>query len=420
MVKKLAIALTLLLLPLAAARAYDFAATVPSGQTLYFSRVAGGVEVVYPVANATPSQGWGSSPRPVGALSIPATVAQGDSLYNVVSIGHHAFYGCSGLTSVSLAEGVAAVGSSAFRLCSGLATLTLPSTLQSLDGMAFAGCTSLTDVWMAAANPPQTGSNIFFESPLGDAVLHVPCSSLEAYNEQVPWSDFGTVTDAGCTVTIVAEANYPQRGTVLGGGSYGVAATVTLVAQPADGFFFACWHDGDTLNPRTLQVMENSRFTAMFFPQQYITLAPDSCTLRVLSAQTGLGVGVGSAVLPVGAVVEVCGLPIEGARFTGWSDGHTENPRRVVLTGDLTLTALFEPASPATIDAPEPWSATVDGRRLTVSGRVGEALRLFDLQGRCLFSTTTTAATTTLMLPQAGVWLLQLGDGPAYRIVIDN
>ncbi len=411
----------LLLLPLAAARAYDFAATVPSGQTLYFSRVAGGVEVVYPDANAaTPAQGWGSTSRPVGALSIPATVAQGDSLFSIVSIGHHAFYGCSGLTSVSLAEGISAVGSSAFRLCSGLASISLPSTLLSLDGMAFAGCSSLANVWIAAANPPQTGSNIFFEAPIGDAVLHVPCSSLAAYSALAPWNNFGTVTDAGCAVTVVAEANYPHRGTVVGGGTYDASATVTLVAQPANGFFFACWHDGDTLNPRSLQVTENSRFTAMFFPQQYILIEPDSCTLHVLSSSPALGVGVGSAVLPVGAVVEVCGLPLEGARFSCWSDGLTDNPRCVALTGDLTLTALFEPASSATIDAPEPWAATVVGRRLTVSGRVGEALRLFDLQGRCLFSTTTTAATTTLVLPQAGVWLLQLGDGPAHRIVIDN
>ena len=70
---------------------------------------------------------------------------------------------------------------------------------------------------------------------------------------------------------------------------------------------------------------------------------------------------------------------------------------------------------PSTLD----WHASVDGKYLKISSRVGESLRVFDAQGRRILSLTTTSLDTSLMLPSAGVYLVQLGDGPAKKIVID-
>ena len=70
---------------------------------------------------------------------------------------------------------------------------------------------------------------------------------------------------------------------------------------------------------------------------------------------------------------------------------------------------------PNTLD----WTAIVDGKCLKVNGGVGESLRVFDAQGRRILSLTTTSLDTSLMLPSAGVYLVQLGDGPAKKIVID-
>ena len=57
MLKRPAILLLSLLLLPAVAGAYDFAATVPSGQVLYFSIVQEGVEVVYPQGDSLPTRG---------------------------------------------------------------------------------------------------------------------------------------------------------------------------------------------------------------------------------------------------------------------------------------------------------------------------------------------------------------------------
>ena len=62
----------------------------------------------------------------------------------ITSIGSYAFYGCSGLTSISLPSTLTSIGSYAFYGCSGLTSISLPSTLTSIGNSAFSGCSGLT------------------------------------------------------------------------------------------------------------------------------------------------------------------------------------------------------------------------------------------------------------------------------------
>lgn len=470
MIKSKILLLILLMLPFAV-RAYDFSVTVASGQTLYFNYVTGGVEVVYPNATSIVAQGWNGYVMPTGAMTVPSSVSDGSATYAVVSVANYAFHSCSDLSAVNLAAGVATVGNGAFYNCSGIATLTLPATVTSIGNAAFAGCTSLADVWMGDTVPPVTSTSAFYGLDLSLCTLHVACGSSAAYSAAVPWSSFGTVVQVNCMVTIAAMANHSSRGTVLGAGTYATGTLVTLVAQPASGYCFVCWHDGDTLNPRLVNAMSDSAFTAMFFALQrdtvyladgdtvtlhdtihhtdtvylavtlhdttylhdtlYVdlpvhdtlvqhdTVLPTFYTLGVVSDQPSLGVGVGSAVLPAGSVVEVCGLPLEGVRFAGWSDGVGDNPRQVTITANLTLHALFELQSLASVEQ-TPWNATVNGRYLTVDGVAGRTVSLYDSTGRRLLSQSTAANTLTLTLPATGVYLLQVDGGAARKIVITD
>ena len=59
-------------------------------------------------------------------------------------LGDYAFYGCSGLTSLTLPSSVTSIGSYAFYGCSGLASLTLPSSVTSIGWYAFEDCSGLT------------------------------------------------------------------------------------------------------------------------------------------------------------------------------------------------------------------------------------------------------------------------------------
>ena len=64
----------------------------------------------------------------------------------VTSIGDEAFHGCSGLTSLVIPSGVTSIGDEAFYGCSGLISLTIPSSVTRIGWSAFEGCSGLTSL----------------------------------------------------------------------------------------------------------------------------------------------------------------------------------------------------------------------------------------------------------------------------------
>ena len=64
----------------------------------------------------------------------------------VTSIGDEAFHGCSGLTSLVIPSGVTSIGDEAFSGCSGLTSLTIPSSVTRIGWSAFYGCSGLTSL----------------------------------------------------------------------------------------------------------------------------------------------------------------------------------------------------------------------------------------------------------------------------------
>ena len=81
-------------------------------QTNVWERIDGEVEVVYKEAGNITSYS--------GVVVIPATVMYNGTSYRVTQIGDSAFYGCSGLTSVTIPESITYIGDAVFSGCSGL------------------------------------------------------------------------------------------------------------------------------------------------------------------------------------------------------------------------------------------------------------------------------------------------------------
>ncbi len=417
----------LLLLCVGRAAAYDFAATAPSGQTLYYAYVDGGVAVVHPNSSTVPAAGWNNYSRPVGAMTIPATVEHNGVSYNVVMVDVYAFFDCDDITSVTVSEGVGALYGSAFRSCSGLTSVTLPATIDTIGTYVFFECEALRNVNIQRVTPPRCAGNAFYELPLDQCTLTVPNGATEAYGAVAPWSSFGTIVEAIYDVTIAAIANYEQRGTVEGEGVYPMGTTVTLTAEPAEGYFFACWQDGDTLNPRAVTATPGAYYVAHFFAYRHdtvhvvdsIMIHPLLHTLTVTSADPWRGLVAGNTIVMHGTIIEIAAIPLGNNTFTAWSDGNTDNPRRVTVENDITLTASF--ATNNCIVGPETgtWSASVDGQRIAVRCGVGETVRLFDLQGRCLLTLKATATTTHIDAPAKGVYLVSVGTDPAKKIITE-
>jgi len=467
-----------LLMPLIV-RAYDFSAVAPTGQTLYFNVIDGGVEVVYP---GTAASTWGAYTMPAGALTIPATVANGSTTYAVKRVAVKAFFRTE-ITSLTIMDGVTDLASNSFGSCALLTQITLPASLTSVGSSAFAHATALADVYMQGATPPaSTNVYAFNGAALSTCTLHLPCGGLANYSA-APWNAFGSVVADDCSATITLAASDPLRGSVTGAGTYTTGTAVTLTATPVAPFRFACWNDGDTLNPRILNLVQDTALTAIFqlpvrdtlvlrdtvtlrdtvrlrdtmvvfhvdtlllhdtayvhdivyvhdtvtlrdtlylhgtdtlYRTDTVLLQPTFYRLQVLSDQPGAGVGIGSALLPAGTEAEVGALPMEGFQFYAWDDGNTDNPRRITLTAATTLTARFSQQAVHTPSDPD-WSLACEGRTLLVSCQPGSLVRVYDLEGRLVSTLSALASPTRIRLEAAGAYIVQVGDQAGRKIVI--
>lgn len=62
---------------------------------------------------------------------------------SVTHIGDCAFYGCSGLTQITLPDSVTQIGVSTFGYCSSLTRITIPDSVTQIGEAAFSFCSSL-------------------------------------------------------------------------------------------------------------------------------------------------------------------------------------------------------------------------------------------------------------------------------------
>ena len=150
--------------------AYNFSAVSPSGHTLFYNIISGGVEVTFEFSDYTAYGAPKYTNAPTGTLTIPSSVVYDGNTYSVTSIGTFAFYFCSGLTSVTIPNSVTSIGESAFNGCSGLTSLTIPNSVTSIGYGAFVRCSGLTAITI----PSSVDS-------LGPAVFN-GCNSLAIVN----------------------------------------------------------------------------------------------------------------------------------------------------------------------------------------------------------------------------------------------
>lgn len=108
-----------------------------------------------------------------GTLIIPSII-NGRS---VTRIGRGAFLRCSGLTLVTIPEGVTSIDDDAFSGCCGLMSVTIPPSVLSIGPDAFFNCSGLTAVTI----PPSVTS-------VGEYAFH-ECNGLTAVNinDLVAW-----------------------------------------------------------------------------------------------------------------------------------------------------------------------------------------------------------------------------------------
>ncbi len=126
--------------------------------------------------------------------------------------------------------------------------------------------------------------------------------------------------------------NEDSWGKIEGVGNYKKGVVATVSAVPAEGCYFIQWGDGVTSYTRTFTMNEDINLSAEFGRNYVITLQVND---------ENLGTTFGDGEYRYGEIVEFYAMPNKGCEFEQWSDGNTDNPRILTVTGDLTLTATF-------------------------------------------------------------------------------
>ena len=302
--------------------------------------------------------------------NIPASVTYSGTTYSVTSIGRCAFFYCSSLTSVTIPNSVTSIGQEAFEKCTGLTSVTIPNSVTSIGGGAFWHCSSLTSISIPNS-VTSIGAFAFAEctgltsvtipnsvTRIGNEYepafyhcsrltsIYVPCGEMERFKQLLNNDSRVKYAPVPYSITINAEhgnVTYPQT----------MCDDMSLNATPEYGYHFVKWSDGVTDNPRTIELTQDTTFTAEFAKNTY--------TISTISANPEWGTTAGDTAALYLDEVEISATPNYGYHFVQWSDreyicddwlggvcywGHwgdynTEPTRTIVVERDSVITATF-------------------------------------------------------------------------------
>ena len=214
-------------------------------------------------------------------VTIPASVTYNAVVYNVTGIGDYTFSTCESLTSISIPNSVTSIGERAFSHCTRLPSLTINDGVTSIGIAAFSDCSGLTSIEIP--NSVINLSQQVFERcknlesiTMGNGVeyigqwafdecyklkdIFVPCGELERF-KQICNNDSRLKYIPSQYIVTAQESEY---GYVEIPSFSSCDERINVCAIPYRGYQFNRWSDGNSDNPRTIELTQDTMMEAIF------------------------------------------------------------------------------------------------------------------------------------------------------------
>lgn len=334
----------------------------------------------------------------ITTANIPETVTYNETTYSVTSIEEWAFYNCSSLTSVTIANSVIAIGNNAFYNCRSLTYISIGNSLTYIGYDAFYNCSSLNTLNFNAINCNDFYNlSPFFDCPIttiniGDSVQRIPnrfakeLSSLTSVNIGNNVTSIGNEAFEGCSSlqNVTCLATTPP--TLADNTVFPNPNTATLIVPcgSSEDYSTSTW---------------NMFFAGRISESGYnVEVSVNDETFGSVAVESDCSIGTLTATAN------------EGYRFVIWNDGNTDNPRTVALTSDTSFTAIFALIDESSLLEAEAESISFfpnpTKSEITFSQAI-EKVEVIDLTGKTIF-TFTNAKTINIESLPAGAYYLRL------------
>lgn len=435
---------------------HDFTAVTPTGQTLYYTIHGNNVTIVNPYSTE------GGAGYVSGDMIIPDSVqhiSDNDTItYAVTALYYSAFRYCDSLTSVVLPNGITSIPYCAFGDCTGLKSVSMGDSVTSINSWAFSGCFAMQSLYV-----PESVTNI--SSSAFNAIRHI-----EYYGNATgaPWSaiSMNGYKDGDC-----AYANPTKKTLIAYIGEGGDVVIPESVDSIGYGAFYFCRSLNSVTIPDSVMGIGSSAFSGCsnlievnFLGEMAPRIGEDCFSLNatnrifnipcgsyssysdtwsdpnlisslhepdvdisftVLSSDPSRGLALiiqqNSRDIACDSSVIIRAVADYGYQFDHWSNGSTNNPDTLYLTGDSIVVAYFVEEGTQGINvtnSDDGISAYSLDNRIVINGLKGNNVAVYSVDGRIIATKNNAYEQISIPIQYTGIYFVSIDGKQTHKVVV--